>query len=169
MSECPGDAVIPIPESAGDEIRNEKDRDRTVVRGKDRRSGFGEVSVPVIHREDQRVFPKRSSLIEMCQHLRQAHHVVTMLAQVFEVAGKGRQIMPANAEIRHCESVQEEHGGAARSQGSEQSKSDVTRDPGLNDFLDDLKILRERVLSCLRERQGKLDCDTMIFAPRSAG
>jgi hypothetical protein len=92
-----------------------------------------------------------------------------MKAQVFEVAGQGRQIVPANAEIRHRESVQEEHGGAARSQRSEQSKSDIARDSGLNDFLDDLKILPKRVLSCLRERQAKLECGTMIFAQRSVG
>jgi hypothetical protein len=77
--------------------------------------------------------------------------------------------MPANAEIGHRESVQEEHGGAARSQRSEQSKSDIARNPGLNDFLDDLKILLERVLSCLRDGQAKLECGTMIFAQRSVG
>lgn len=169
MAERPGDTVEPIPESTGDEIRNEEDRDRVVIGRKDRCPGYSEVSISVINCEDQRILPKRNSLVEMREQLQYAHHVVAMTAEVFEVAGQDLQIVAANAEIGHRESMQEEHGYTPRSQRSEQSKADIARDPGLNEFLDDVKIPLERVLSCLRVGKRKIECATMIFAQPSVG
>jgi hypothetical protein len=92
-----------------------------------------------------------------------------MAAQVFEVPGQRGQIVPANAEVRHRETVQEEYGCASWPQRREQSQSDVAGDPGPNEFLDDVKILLELVLSCLRVVRRRIECGTMIFARPKVG